>query len=263
MASFLPVAALTRGLDVLRVVNTMRGATVAEIQRQTGLHRATAVRMLETLEHAGYVARRDGGKQYLPTGRVLLLANGYQAHERAAQIAEPILAGLREKVGWPSDLAIPDRDAMLIAVTSRPFDDFLLKRRLGARAPMLASALGRAFLAACPELRREEILGIVEQSSQPFNRVASNRRAVAAMLRETQQRGYAIPDEAYSKAAYDSATSGFAIPILANRVAVGSVNLMFLTGTITLENAVASFLPALQCAGRQIGRAMEKELTTG
>ncbi len=260
MPSFLPVTALVRGLDVLRAVNGLRGATVADIQRQTGLHRATTVRMLETLEHAGYVVRREG-KRYTPTGRVLLLANGYQAHERAAQIAEPALRDLRAKVGWPSDFALPDNDAMLIAVTSRPFDDLLLKRRVGARAPLLASALGRAYLAACAPERQDELLAILQRSSQPFDRMSSNRRAVAQILRETQNRGYATPDEAYSKIVYDSATSGFAVAVMVNGIAFASINLMFLTSTIGLGEAVTNFLPALRKTAARIGGAMEQELS--
>ncbi|MBI2714093.1 MAG: helix-turn-helix domain-containing protein [Rhizobiales bacterium] len=260
MPSFLPVIALMRGLDVLRVVNTLRSATVADVHRQTGLHRATVVRMLETLEHAGFVVRRDDGKRYMPTGRVLLLANGFQAHERAAQIAEPVLSDLRARVGWPSDLAIPDGDAMLVAVTSRPFDHLLIERRLGARAPWLASSLGRAYLATCSEMYREEVLSALEKSSQTFDRAARNRREVSRILRETRERGYAVPDEAYSKAAYDNATSGFAVPVFAHSAVVASINLLFLTSTITLSDAVANFLPAVNDAAVRIGAAMELDL---
>ncbi|HEX2884952.1 helix-turn-helix domain-containing protein [Vineibacter terrae] len=260
MASFLPVIALTRGLDVLRVVNATRNATVADIHRQTGLHRATVVRMLETLEHAGYVMRRDGGKKYMPTGRVLLLANGFQAHDRVAQLAEPVLVELRQRIGWPSDVAIPDRDAMMIAATSRAFDNLLLNRRSGTRAPMLSSALGRAYVAACSTPRLEEILGCLARSSEPFDRIATDRAAVDRILQETRRRGYGTPDEAYSKAVYQSATSGFAVPVLANQEPVGSINLMFLTSTIRLQDAVTNFLPTLRRAAERIGKAMESDL---
>jgi IclR family mhp operon transcriptional activator len=218
--------------------------------------------MLETLEHAGYVMRRDGGKRYMPTGRVLLLANGFQAHERVAQLAEPVLAALRERIGWPSDVAIPDRDAMMIAATSRAFDNLLLNRRSGARAPMLASAIGRAYLAACAAPRREEILVRLERSPEPFDRIAADRPAVERLVDDIRARGYAVPDDTYSKAVYQSATSGFAVAVLVSGAPVGSINLMFLTSTIGLQDAVASFLPALRSAAAQIGTAMEGDLDT-
>ena len=84
---------------------------------------------------------------------------------------------------------------------------------------------------------------------------------MAKILRETQHRGYAIPDDAYSKAVYDSATSGFAVAVMADGVAIASINLMFLTSTIALGEAVANFLPALRQAAAQIGHTMERDLS--
>jgi IclR family mhp operon transcriptional activator len=259
MPVFPPVTALQRGLEVLRVVNALRRAAVADMLREIDLPRATLVRMLETLEAEGFVSRSDG-KHYIPTGRVLLLSNGFQAHERVAQIADPILSELRLQVGWPSDVAIPDGDGMLIAVTSRPFDDLLLKRRVGARAPMLASALGRAYLAACPAVRRDEIIASLAKSGYSFDRLAANRSAALALLTQTRQRGYAVPDESYSTAIYHSATSGFAVPISVRGEAVGSINLAFLTSTIRLAEAISSFLPTLRDAARRIANGMEADL---
>jgi len=258
MPVFPPVTALQRGLDVLRAVNALRRATVADVLHEVDLPRATLVRMLDTLEAEGFVSR--DGRHYLPTGRVLLLSNGFQAHERMAQIADPILAQLRSRVGWPSDVAIPDGDGMLIAVTSRPFDDLLLKRRVGARAPMLASALGRAYLAACPPGRRDEIVAMLAKSGYAFDRPAANRSAVLALLTQTRQRGYAVPDDAYSKAVYHSATSGFAVPIVVRGEAMGSINLAFLTSTIRIGEAVSSFLTPLREAAGAIGAMMEADL---
>jgi IclR family transcriptional regulator, mhp operon transcriptional activator len=60
MTSFRPVIALSRGLEVLRVINQERQSTVGSLHKATGLNKATIVRMLETLEHEGYVVRRTG-----------------------------------------------------------------------------------------------------------------------------------------------------------------------------------------------------------
>ena len=60
MACFKPVIALTRGLEILRVVNDEGRSTVRSLHKATGLDKATIVRMLQTLEHEGYIEpRRD------------------------------------------------------------------------------------------------------------------------------------------------------------------------------------------------------------
>ena len=80
MPSFKPVIALSRGLDILRVVNEERQASVGSLHKATGLDKATIVRMLETLEHEGYVLRDVDRAVYAPTGRALLLSQGYDQH---------------------------------------------------------------------------------------------------------------------------------------------------------------------------------------
>ena len=60
MTSYRPVNAVLRGLDVLLATNRLKGrATVGEIHRHTGLDKATIVRMLETLAHAGLTVRNE------------------------------------------------------------------------------------------------------------------------------------------------------------------------------------------------------------
>jgi len=114
MPSFKPVIALTRGLEILRVVNQERHATIKAIHAQTRLDKATIVRMLETLEHEGYIMRDPDQAVYSPTGRTLVLSQGYDHHLWIGRIAEPIMNSFRTRIGWPSDVAIFDRDAGII-----------------------------------------------------------------------------------------------------------------------------------------------------
>jgi len=256
MPSFPPVIALTRGLDVLRAVNALGDASIAELHRHTGLHRPTVVRMLETLEHEGYVVRDSGSGRYLPAGRALQLSNGYRAHERIARIAEPVLAALRARVGWPSDVAIPDGDAMLIASTTRAFDRVLMNRRSGTRAPILGSALGRAYLAFCPDEERERIVATLRTSAAPFDLPARDPRSLARMLASVRRAGYSTPDPAYTRTVYNDATSGLGVPIEADGSVVAALNVVFFANAVARRDAVSSMLPNLREAAGKIGRML-------
>ncbi len=149
MPSFKPVIALTRGLEILRVVNQERQATIRAIHAATGLDKATIVRMLETLEHEGYVMRDPDQAIYSPTGRTLVLSQGFDQHLWIGRTAESIMNEFRKRIGWPSDLAIFDRDAMILVhdaalldvvdrwvagVAAETFDDLLplLRRTFSA-----------------------------------------------------------------------------------------------------------------------------------
>ena len=154
MTSFRPVIALSRGLEVLRAINQERQSTVGSLHKATGLNKATIVRMLETLEHEGYVVRRTEPASYAPTGRALLLSAGYDEPTWIGGIAEPILNKFRKQIHWPSDIAVLDQESMVIAHTTRvdgsppPFS-----RPPGFRFPVLGTSMGRAYLAFC-EARR-------------------------------------------------------------------------------------------------------------
>jgi IclR family mhp operon transcriptional activator len=150
MPSFEPVIALSRGLEILRVLNAERRSTVGSLHKATGLNKATIVRMLETLEHEGYVMRDAERTEYLPTGRCLLLSHGYDQHLWIGGVAEPIMHEFRKQIGWPSDIAIFDRDAMIVAQTTREPGSMLFSRRPGFRFPLLSTSMGRAYLAYLP-----------------------------------------------------------------------------------------------------------------
>ena len=77
------------------------------------------VRMLETLQHAGYVVRLSDRAAYTTTARTLALSLGYAPQRELAAVAAPIMAALNEEVGWPSDLAVHDGEVMLVVQTSR------------------------------------------------------------------------------------------------------------------------------------------------
>jgi len=265
MPSFAPVTALMRGLEVLRVVNSQGEVTIAELQRRTNLHRPTVVRMLETLEEAGYVTRRNGSARYMPTGRVLQLSRGYLAHERVQQIAEPVLAQVREHLGWPSAIAIPDGTSMMIAYSSRTFDGLQLNGRLGTRAPMLGSALGRAYIAHCPKPTQERSLALLQAtSSDPFDRRwVADSEALKKALETIRANGFAMSDEAYTRSLYNDAAAGFAVPVICNGQAIAAINIVFFTAALSMSDALATLLPELRHAAQQIGAMLATETGDG
>lgn len=140
MTSFQPITAALRALDVLLAINRLRGASVGDVFRETGLNRPTVVRMLETLMFAGFITRHATQPLYMPTGRTLDLSSGYRRHEEMALVAAPVLSALHKHLQWPSDVAVFDGDAMVVARTSRGEGFLQFNRRPGYRAPLLGTS---------------------------------------------------------------------------------------------------------------------------
>jgi IclR family mhp operon transcriptional activator len=255
MPSYEPVAALQRGLDVLRAVNRLPAATVRDIHRMTGLNQPTVVRMLETLIHAGFVVRHPQQPFYMPTGRALELSAGYVLHREVGIAATPVMTALRRSIGWPSDVAVFDGDAMVVAHTSRGEGRFLFERRVGFRAPILATSLGLAFLAFCPEAERQRALSLAIRSMEPWNAWAQDPAEAEAQLAAIRQAGFAVMNEAYSTREYGGLASAIGVPVLVDGVAVAALNLMYLREAIERSDAVERLLPVLRQAASDLGSA--------
>src|SRR6185295_16479585 len=87
---------LERGIAVLQVFSQERPAlTLSEVARLTGITRATARRILLTLEKLGHV--RSDGKQFSLTPRVLSLGLAYLASLNLPELAQPLMEDLVER----------------------------------------------------------------------------------------------------------------------------------------------------------------------
>jgi IclR family transcriptional regulator, mhp operon transcriptional activator len=256
MASFEPVTAALRAFDVLMTVNRLKEASVGDIFRETGLNRPTIVRMLETLIYAGFVSRHATQPIYLPTGKTLDLSSGYQKHEEMATVAAPILTSLHKQLQWPSDVAVFDRDAMVVARTSRGEGFLHFNRRPGYRAPLLGTSLGMAFLAFCSEETRQAACAALSHSSEPWNAIVKQPEKLERLLVTVRRNGYATMNATYSDVSYSGAASAVGLPILLNGIAVGSINCMYLRSSMDEAGAVARFLKPLQKGAGAIAQTL-------
>lgn len=259
MTSFDPVTALSRGIEVLRVLNRLQEASIAQVSRETGLHKSTVLRMLETLIHHGYVARQTTAATYVPTGKCLLLSNGLQRITRLAQLAVPLMAAFQKSVGWPSDFALFDYDAMIIAATNREFGTLSFNRKTGTRVPMLASSLGRAYLGCCADAERAVLLDRLAASDNPWDAPAKNRAEILAWADEVRRQGYATTEPRYHATVYESAIWGISVPIMVGGAIVATTNVMFLSSVMSLEKGIRSLLPGLRGLADDIGRAIAQD----
>jgi len=256
MPSFKPVIALARGLEILQAVNEQRLATVGSLHKATGLDKATIVRMLETLEHEGYVMRDVERTAYAPTGRTLLLSQGYDQHLWIGSVAEPIMQGFRKEIGWPSDIAVFDGDAMVIAQTTREPGSLLFNRRPGFRFPVLGTSMGRAYLAFCNDEEQARITAKLAGQPGPFTELARHPRQLKKLIAETRERGYAVMDPDYSRAVFDTKVWAMGVPVRNEHQVFASINVMVLRSAISTEDAIKQFLKPLQQTAARIASAL-------
>src|ERR1700744_5317457 len=113
VASFEPVRAILRGLEVLRVVSEHGPIGATDVAKRVALPQPPTVRILETLVEAGYVYRNPAASTFGVTARTKTFSRGYDATSRLVQLVQPMIEDLRKQIGWPSNLAVFERDGMV------------------------------------------------------------------------------------------------------------------------------------------------------
>lgn len=254
--SFKPVEAVSRALNVLRVVNEEKQSTVASLHRQTCLDKATIVRMLETLIHEGYVTRDPERAIYSPTARTLLLSQGYDKSRWVASIAEPMLERFRNAIGWPSDIALLDRDAMVVVQTSRGTGPLSFNRQPGFRSPMLVTSIGLTYLAFCEDRERQRVLQRLGESPEEWNALARQPERLDELLAQVREQGYAVMSSDYSDKVFSSNVWAIGVPVRHGETLFATMNIMLLKSAVSLDEALEKLLPPLKETAAEIARSL-------
>lgn len=86
------VAAVDRALSILDALTEER-VSLADLSKRTGLYKSTVLRLIKSLEKAGYVLRATDGAYRLGS-KVLSLGALYQRYFRTSEIVPPVLERL-------------------------------------------------------------------------------------------------------------------------------------------------------------------------
>jgi DNA-binding IclR family transcriptional regulator len=151
---------LARGLEILRCF-TPEGTTLGnkELAERTGLPKPTVSRLTYTLSHLGYLKADHVSSKYRLGPAVLGI--GYPLLQSMAmrQIARPAMKALADYAGGAVSMGVRDRLNIVYVETSR--SNSVMAQQLsdiGRSLPMAATAIGRAYLAACTPQDRAAII---------------------------------------------------------------------------------------------------------
>jgi IclR family transcriptional regulator, mhp operon transcriptional activator len=259
MPSYKPVTAALRVLEVLAVVNRLdKRATVAEIHRRTSIDKATIVRMLETLAHGGYLIRDSDQTVYQVTGKAMSLSTAFNRHTVVGTILAPLMTEFRLKIGWPSDVALFDVDAMLVVKSSRQGEPFSFNRAPGFRAPVLGTSLGLAYLAHCSAPERDAILDRIADDTAPWSKMMQDMGRLHRRLDEIRAQGFATMDENYSRIEYDGRIGSVGVPVMSDGKLFASMNVIYLNNTLSAEAARETLVGPLQDVARRMAVELDK-----
>jgi IclR family transcriptional regulator, mhp operon transcriptional activator len=250
-----PITALARGLQVLRVLQDIRAASLHDLHLATGLPKSTLTRILLTCHQQGLVWQRMADGAFVASYAFLDREHVDDAGW-LVEVASPVLEKLLEHSMWPSVLSVPRLDYMETLETNsrQAYFDEVRRSPVGYRVNMLRSASGRAYLAACPQQEREAVLRRLREQAVPGHERARDDAWVATMIAETRERGYAVRDPdfggdyARGRSEADDQRDSIALAIRNEERVLGCINLTWRRHVRTLEQVVDTHLADLRAA---------------
>lgn len=185
------VQSVARAFSLLEVLaQASEALTLAEAAERAALAQPTAHRLLRTLLDLGYVRQLESRRYALGPG---LIGLGERATPRLAERARSVLVRLEDVAQETANLAILDGDLVTYIAQVPSRHHMRMFTEVGRRVLPHASGVGKAMLATLSEGRMR---ALVERTGMP-EYTATTRTdgdALAADLRETRRRGFAIDD---------------------------------------------------------------------
>jgi IclR family mhp operon transcriptional activator len=243
-----------RALAVIQALNRRHDATIMELQQITGIPRPSLYRVIQTLSSTGYI-RQVSEHGYGLTYLVRSLSDGFLDEEWVCEIAAPVLGELQREILWPTDLATFLNYSLYLRETTRRHSPFTIDRAtVGYRLSLLRTALGRAYLAFCPDGERKAILEHLAESKDPLDALARQPRAVEKIIHETKAKGYG------ARFKVDIAETGsIAIPINLEGRVIACLGMTFIASALTPEQAAKRYLGNLMQAKARIEKALRPQ----
>jgi IclR family mhp operon transcriptional activator len=249
MSSGSPVEAVRRAFALLEELNRQRITSVQHLHEVTRLPKSTIVRLLDTLRVLGYVANdpRQGG--YLLTSGVRSLSAGFHGDPLVVEAARPWAIEFTRRFKLPIGIGVFDQDTMVVRYSTTvdsPISPFHATVNMKLR--MLTRAMGRAYLAYCPDAERDYIVGALASSEHPEDEAARNPDDVHEIISRVQRNGFAER----SPAVEPKSSNTLSVPIMREGNVLATIGVSYFTSSMPRAKAVSSYVPPLMELAKSI-----------
>jgi IclR family transcriptional regulator, KDG regulon repressor len=188
------VDAAAKALDLLNTFSfSERRLSLSALAARTGIPRATAFRLLSTLESSGFVTKAVG--EYQLGLKCFVLGNIVAADLNLKEVAYPHLVALRDATRETTQIAILDHwQVVYLERVPSPQPVGFMRARVGAILPAYCTALGKTLLAFEPEADVSAWM-----STQTFKvltpHTITSARRLMKQLRMIRERGYGLDEQ--------------------------------------------------------------------
>ncbi len=245
---------LERGLRVLSLfgVDGAHRFTITEISERLGITRASALRILATLQRLGYVHAGEHG--YRLGVRVLSLGYAYLSSLGFGTVAAPILERLMRETGETCSIGVLDDDEVVYLVRAEARRIVRIDLGVGSRLPAYLNSMGRVLMGARPDAAIDRYLDRLVPIAVT-RRTVTDKRRLRALIVATRRSGWC-----YIEGEVEERVAGLSVPLRdAHGSTVAAMNVTVMNGPRDRTKVRTELLPAL----RRSADAVEEILRYG
>lgn len=187
------IESLDRGLRVIQSFGTdRRPMTLSDIAKACELPRATARRILMTLEKAGFVAGDE--RLFSLTPHILSLASAYLASNQINSVMQPLMDEVSSKAKEVCSLAILDGNEAVFVARASPARVFSAGIDIGYRLPAFCTSVGRVLLGRLSNDELAKMMDGMMLQAQTPETITEKSLVIAAIVTD-RSKGYSLVDQ--------------------------------------------------------------------
>ncbi|MET8473207.1 IclR family transcriptional regulator [Streptomyces sp. NPDC006422] len=183
-----------RAIGILEFI-ARRPRSQTEVGEHLGVHRSTALRILESLNEGGLARRLPDGR-YAVGHRLAGLAHLALEQFGLKDVAGEHLRLLGERCGHTVHLAALEGERIVYVDKVDPVDGVRLYSQIGRPVTLHTAGVAKAILAYVPRERADELLAECDFAPHTTTTI-TDPDAYRAALTETRTRGWAVDDGEY------------------------------------------------------------------
>jgi IclR family pca regulon transcriptional regulator len=187
------IESLDRGLRVLQSFGIdRRPMTLSDIAKIANLPRATARRILMTLEKSGFVSGDE--RLFSLTPHVLTLASAYLASNQISTVMQPLMDDVSSKAKEVCSLALLDGNEVVFVARASPARVFPSGIDVGYRLPAFCTSVGRVLLG---RLSNEDLAAAIDAMPVKLETPETivDKQLIVATIITDRNKGYSLVDQ--------------------------------------------------------------------
>jgi DNA-binding IclR family transcriptional regulator len=183
------IRSVDRAVAILDLLALEGWSAGAEVARELGVHRSTALRLLATLDRHGLVERDPRTAKYRLGVRLTQLASAVRGELDLRQAARPVCEALARSLGETVTLDVIDAGEIVPVEQASGSTSVMSVDWRGTRSPIHCTASGKVILAFAPDELRDHLLEKPLERRTPHTIV--DRQALEQQLATARTDGFA------------------------------------------------------------------------